>query len=213
MARPRSRFRSRARRGGKSGVRNVRSSTRDSSEPRRDATPISLASRTHPNRATPSSSVNLFLQGPSSSTHSVDGRQPIETSKSDPVHSRSAPDTTSNSRQVSTTTPISISDRSPDGNRLPSNRGPTLDHASTNREATSTSSAVDHMPNPDSIDEFDNEIVMALDIRSQATIGCAYYVAREERLYFMQDCKFGVNSIIDIRTSHRQFGILVLILF
>lgn len=42
-----------------------------------------------------------------------------------------------------------------------------------------------------------DEILMAIDIRDKSTLGCAYYVSREEKLYLMQDCKLGDNAILD----------------
>ncbi|KAL8944068.1 MAG: hypothetical protein Q9216_000659 [Gyalolechia sp. 2 TL-2023] len=40
---------------------------------------------------------------------------------------------------------------------------------------------------------------MALDIRDRATVGCAYYVPREEKLYLMEDVRFGGVEIIETR--------------
>ncbi|KAK7535428.1 muts domain V-domain-containing protein [Phyllosticta citricarpa] len=42
-----------------------------------------------------------------------------------------------------------------------------------------------------------SEIVMAVDVREKCTIGCAYYVAREEKLYFMEDARLGGVDIVD----------------
>ena len=42
-----------------------------------------------------------------------------------------------------------------------------------------------------------NEVVMALDLRNRDTVGCCYYVAREEKLYFLGDVKFGGMEVID----------------
>jgi DNA mismatch repair protein MSH5 len=36
-----------------------------------------------------------------------------------------------------------------------------------------------------------DEIVMAVDMRERGTVGCAYYLAREGKLYFMEDVKLG----------------------
>jgi len=53
----------------------------------------------------------------------------------------------------------------------------------------------------------ENEIVMAVDMREQQTIGCAYYAASEEKLYLMQDCKFADLTLFDTRTSARWEGV------
>ena len=56
-------------------------------------------------------------------------------------------------------------------------------------------SAINNREDDDALDE----IVMALDLRERGTVGCCYYVAREEKLYFMDDVKFGGMDVIDIR--------------
>ena len=51
----------------------------------------------------------------------------------------------------------------------------------------------------DELEEDDslNEVMMAIDMRNRDTIGCCYYVAREEKLYMLSDVKFGGLDIID----------------
>ena len=44
-----------------------------------------------------------------------------------------------------------------------------------------------------------NEIVMAVDLRDRGTVGCCYYIAREEKLYLMEDVKSGGIEVIDTR--------------
>lgn len=48
-----------------------------------------------------------------------------------------------------------------------------------------------------------NEAIMAIDMKAGA-IGCAYYVARDETLYLMQDIKSGVLDIVDTLKLHAQ---------
>jgi DNA mismatch repair protein MSH5 len=53
---------------------------------------------------------------------------------------------------------------------------------------------------PDNLDaDLDhlNEVVMAVHLTERGTVGCAYYVAREEKLYFMEDVKLGGSDIVD----------------
>lgn len=45
-----------------------------------------------------------------------------------------------------------------------------------------------------------NEVIMAVDLRDKGTIGCCYYVAREEKLYLMDDVKCGGLDVIDTCT-------------
>lgn len=49
-----------------------------------------------------------------------------------------------------------------------------------------------------------NEIVMAVDMREKGTIGCSYYIAREEKLYLMQDIKMAGLDIVDMLKMHAQ---------
>ncbi|MCJ1475715.1 MutS protein msh5 [Lambiella insularis] len=48
-----------------------------------------------------------------------------------------------------------------------------------------------------------NEIVMAIDLRARDTVGCSYYVAREEKLYLMNDVKFGGIEVIQTHDLFR----------
>ncbi|KAF2019048.1 hypothetical protein BU24DRAFT_341301 [Aaosphaeria arxii CBS 175.79] len=42
-----------------------------------------------------------------------------------------------------------------------------------------------------------NEVIMAINTDGVSTVGCCYYVAREERLLFMEDAKFGGIDMVD----------------
>ncbi|EMD01095.1 hypothetical protein BAUCODRAFT_62522 [Baudoinia panamericana UAMH 10762] len=42
-----------------------------------------------------------------------------------------------------------------------------------------------------------DEVVMAVDLSERGTVGCAYYVARQEKLYFMEDVQLGGPDIVD----------------
>lgn len=42
-----------------------------------------------------------------------------------------------------------------------------------------------------------DEVIMAVDLRDKGTVGCCYYVAREEKLYLMEDVKCGGLDVID----------------
>ena len=45
--------------------------------------------------------------------------------------------------------------------------------------------------------DLQNEVVMAVNLTDRGTVGCAYYVARDEKLYFMEDVRFGGPEVID----------------
>ncbi|KFY67615.1 hypothetical protein V496_01506 [Pseudogymnoascus sp. VKM F-4515 (FW-2607)] len=47
-----------------------------------------------------------------------------------------------------------------------------------------------------------NEIIMAVDMRDRGTLGCAYYVAREEKLFLMEDIKLSGLDIVDTLKLH-----------
>lgn len=51
---------------------------------------------------------------------------------------------------------------------------------------------------------------MAVDVRERGTVGCSYYVARLEKLYFMEDVKLGGIEIVDACESmFRDMGSLL----
>jgi hypothetical protein len=56
-----------------------------------------------------------------------------------------------------------------------------------------------HMTGVNSSIEHEAQVIMALNMPNNNTVGCAYYNSTEERLYFMQDCKMGDISLIDTR--------------
>jgi DNA mismatch repair protein MSH5 len=55
-----------------------------------------------------------------------------------------------------------------------------------------------------------NEIVMAIDMKNKGTLGCAYYIAREERLCLTEDIKMASLDIIDTLKLHIQPTVLII---
>jgi DNA mismatch repair protein MSH5 len=53
-------------------------------------------------------------------------------------------------------------------------------------------------------DEALDEIVMAVDMNPRGTVGCAYYVAAQEKLYFMEDIELGGPDVIEARKFRRR---------
>ena len=49
-----------------------------------------------------------------------------------------------------------------------------------------------------------NEIIMAVEIKERGSIGCAYYIAREEKLCLMEDIKMVELEIVDTLKIHVQ---------
>ncbi|KAF2120478.1 muts domain V-domain-containing protein [Lophiotrema nucula] len=55
-----------------------------------------------------------------------------------------------------------------------------------------------------------HEVIMAVDLRERGTVGCCYYVARDEKLYFMEDLKLGDPDVVDaLRTYIEPTVVLV----
>jgi len=42
-----------------------------------------------------------------------------------------------------------------------------------------------------------SEVVMAVTLTDRGAIGCAYYVARNETIYFMEDVQLGDANMVD----------------
>jgi DNA mismatch repair protein MSH5 len=42
-----------------------------------------------------------------------------------------------------------------------------------------------------------SEVILAVTLTDRGTIGCAYYVARNETLYFMEDVQMGDANMVD----------------
>lgn len=49
-----------------------------------------------------------------------------------------------------------------------------------------------------------NEVILAVDMRERGTLGCAYYIAREEKLCLMEDIKMAGLDLIDTLKLHAQ---------
>jgi hypothetical protein len=55
-----------------------------------------------------------------------------------------------------------------------------------------------------------NEIIMAVDMKERGTLGCAFYIAREEKLCLMEDIKMTGLDIVDLLKLHAQPTILLI---
>lgn len=47
-------------------------------------------------------------------------------------------------------------------------------------------------------------VVMAVDIKEKATVGCAYYVSEEQKLYLLKDTAMGGAEVLETRKSKRM---------
>jgi DNA mismatch repair protein MSH5 len=55
-----------------------------------------------------------------------------------------------------------------------------------------------------------NEIIMAVDMKERSTVGCAYYVAREQKLCLVEDIKMAGLETIDTLKLHAQPTIVLI---
>jgi len=55
-----------------------------------------------------------------------------------------------------------------------------------------------------------NEVIMAVNMKERGTLGCAYYVAREEKLCLMEDIKMAGLDIVELLKLHAQPTILLI---
>lgn len=71
--------------------------------------------------------------------------------------------------------------------------------SSTRSAATVTASLVERQLREQGEEELDanHEIVMAVDLKERGTVGCCYYVARDEKMYFMEDSRMGGVDVVD----------------
>lgn len=60
-------------------------------------------------------------------------------------------------------------------------------HHQTPRTSAASQVQDGHTHEQDELDENLEQVVMAIDMQQKGTIGCAYYIAREEKLYCLQD--------------------------
>lgn len=79
--------------------------------------------------------------------------------------------------------------------RTRSSAPPRSDIGTATNASTGQASQAEHELEDD-LDSF-NEVIMAVDMKSRGEIGCTYYVAREETLYFMEEVKSGSVDIVD----------------
>ena len=54
----------------------------------------------------------------------------------------------------------------------------------------------------DDTDEMLDNVIMAVDMKERGTVGCAYYVAREERLFCMEDMVHGGRDVVETCQWH-----------
>lgn len=55
-----------------------------------------------------------------------------------------------------------------------------------------------------------NEIIMAIDMKERGTVGCAYYVAREEKLCLVEDIKMAGLMLVDTLKLHAQPTVILI---
>lgn len=75
---------------------------------------------------------------------------------------------------------------------------------STSREGSQDASAIESEAETERRENADamNEVIMAVDMRERGTVGCAYYVARDEKLCLMEDIKMAGLEVVDTLKLH-----------
>jgi DNA mismatch repair protein MSH5 len=69
------------------------------------------------------------------------------------------------------------------------------------RDGASSQLEDDHAVDNGEVNEDLEQVVMAIDRQRKGTVGCAYYSAREEKLYCLQDLTNGTMDAIEICES------------
>jgi DNA mismatch repair protein MSH5 len=85
----------------------------------------------------------------------------------------------------------------PSRSRPQPQRGPFADGTSTRTPTEFASHDGDDALDGD--DDTLGEVIMAVDLTPRETVGCCYYVARDEKLYFMEDIQCGDVDVVDTR--------------
>jgi DNA mismatch repair protein MSH5 len=86
----------------------------------------------------------------------------------------------------------------PQRKRATSGSQPILQRAaSSSRVPLSQDDELSVLANGDDADETLDNVVMAVDIKERGIVGCAYYVAREERLFCMEEIVNGGKDIVE----------------
>jgi DNA mismatch repair protein MSH5 len=67
----------------------------------------------------------------------------------------------------------------------------------TPQDSAASQARIHHAADNDEADEDLDQVVMAIDRQQKGAIGCAYYVAREEKLYCLQDVTNGRLDAIE----------------
>ena len=68
------------------------------------------------------------------------------------------------------------------------------------RDTGRVNSGMGHGFESDEEDENLDLIVMAVDVKDRGTVGCAYYVAREERLFCLDEVQRGGDMLVQTRS-------------
>lgn len=76
------------------------------------------------------------------------------------------------------------------------------------RPASSGANPLDVSDRDDLVDEELGHVIVAVDIKDQGTVGCAYYVAENETLFLLGDGRFGGMDAIDTCQSPQMMLLL-----
>lgn len=132
---------------------------------------------------------------PNSTPRAASGARSSQPSAT-PGHSRASA-TPAPSRQSVTPAPVRLQSRV----RIAQSQSGTPDPLEDDHDRPSRDHPLHESEADDDADAL-NEVILAVDLRERGTVGCAYYVARDEKLYFMEDARLGGVETIEARKSH-----------
>ena len=72
-----------------------------------------------------------------------------------------------------------------------------MEPSATPRSASPAAPAPDRNGRSDSAEELLDHIIVAIDAKERGNVGCAYYIAREQRLFCMEDVPRGGTESIE----------------
>ena len=88
--------------------------------------------------------------------------------------------------------------------RVTVNPRPSIEPSATPRSASPAPPAPDRHGRSDSTEELLDHVIVAIDVKETGNVGCAYYIAREQRLLCMEDVPKGGVESIERRQSSSQ---------
>ncbi|KAH3979586.1 hypothetical protein HBH70_150560 [Parastagonospora nodorum] len=81
--------------------------------------------------------------------------------------------------------------------RTQKQRRPFMDDNASTRAPSESVTTRESLPLDLQADDTLNEVIMSVDLTNRGTVGCCYYTARDEKLFFMEDIQCGDVDVVD----------------